>query len=68
MSSWGQAKDAGQVQRDLLLSRIARHADSQFGRDHHFAGIKTPADFRKRVPVAGYDRHEPYIEKVRQGR
>jgi len=25
------------------------------------------ADFRRRVPVAGYDRHEPYIDKVRQG-
>ncbi len=62
-----QTKVADQVQRDLLLTRLARHADSQFGRDHHFAEIKTPADYRKRVPVAGYDRHEPYIDKVRQG-
>ncbi len=62
-----QTKVADQVQRDLLRTRLARHADSQFGRDHHFAEIKSPADFRKRVPVAGYDRHEPYIDKVRQG-
>ena len=63
----GQTRIADQVQRDLLLTRLARHADSQFGRDHHFAEIKSPADFRNRVPVAGYDRHEPYIDKVRQG-
>ncbi len=62
-----QAKVAERVQRDLLLSRVARHADSQFGRDHHFGEIRSAADFRRRVPVAGYDRHEPYIEQVRQG-
>jgi hypothetical protein len=62
-----QARLADEVQRDLLLSRVARHADSQFGRDHHFAEIRSPADFRRRVPIGGYDRHEPYIDKVRQG-
>src|SRR5579875_2254126 len=55
------------VQRELLLSRVARHAESQFGRDHHFGEIRTPADFRRRVPIGGYDRHEPYIDRVRQG-
>jgi GH3 auxin-responsive promoter len=62
-----QTQTAGDVQRDLLLSRLARHADSQFGRDHFFHEIRTPADFRKRVPIGGYDRHEPYIDRVRQG-
>ncbi|HEV3162999.1 MAG TPA: GH3 auxin-responsive promoter family protein [Isosphaeraceae bacterium] len=62
-----QTTRTADVQRDLLLRRIARHADSQFGRDHHFAEIKSPADFRKRVPVRGYDGHEPYIDRVRQG-
>ena len=62
-----QCRDAGQVQRELLLSRIARHADSQFGRDHHFDEIRSEADFRHRVPIGGYDRHEPYIDRVRNG-
>src|SRR5690242_2876910 len=62
-----QADRADEVQRELLLGRIRRHAASQFGRDHHFAEIRTPADFRKRVPVRGYDGHEPYIDRVRQG-
>ena len=55
------------MQRELLLRRIARHADSQFGRDHHFGEIRSPEDFRRRVPVGGYDRHEPYIDRVRNG-
>ena len=62
-----QATRADEVQRDLLLSRLARHADSQFGRDHHFDEIRSAADFRKRVPISGYDRHEPYIDQVRNG-
>jgi hypothetical protein len=62
-----QTAKAGIVQRELLLRRLARHADSQFGRDHHFREIRSPADFRKRVPIGGYDRHEPYIDRVRKG-
>ncbi len=62
-----QTARVGDVQRDLLLGRIARHADSQFGRDHHFAEIRTAADFRHRVPIRGYDGHEPYIDRVRNG-
>ncbi len=62
-----QTGRAGQVQRELLLRRIAQHADSQFGRDHHFGEIRTPADFRRRVPIATYDRLEPYIDRVRRG-
>jgi hypothetical protein len=58
---------ADEVQRDLLLERIARHADSQFGRDHHFREIRTPADFSRQVPIRGYDALEPYIDRVRQG-
>ena len=41
---------------------------AQFGRDHHFAAIRIPEDFRRRVPIRGYDGHEPYIARVRQGR
>ena len=55
------------VQRSLLLAQVVRHAESQFGRDHHFGEIHTPADFRRRVPVRGYEGHEPYIDRVRQG-
>lgn len=62
-----QTERAQDVQRDLLMRRIARHADSQFGRDHHFSEIRTPADFRRRVPIRNYEQHEPYIERVRQG-
>jgi hypothetical protein len=62
-----QTRRAPDVQRERLRELVRRHADSQFGRDHHFAEIRTPEDFRRRVPVRGYDGHEPYIARVRQG-
>jgi hypothetical protein len=62
-----QTSRAAEVQRELLLRRIARHADSQFGRDHHFGEIRTAADFRRRVPIATYDDLERYIDRVRNG-
>lgn len=62
-----QTRHVADVQQRILLDQVAQHADSLFGRDHHFGEIRTAADFRQRVPVSGYDRHEPYIERVRQG-
>ncbi|MBY0396527.1 MAG: GH3 auxin-responsive promoter family protein, partial [Thermoleophilia bacterium] len=62
-----QTARADEVQRDLLLGRLRRHADSAFGRDHHLGEVRTIDDFRRRVPIRGYEGHEPYIERVRNG-
>src|SRR5437868_5875698 len=53
--------------QEALLQRILRTAaDTAFGRDHHFAASGV-ADFRKNVPVAGYEYVEPYIRRVVAG-
>ncbi len=61
------AEKAPEVQRALLARLVERTAPSQFGRDHFFHEIQRTEDFRSRVPIGGYDRHEPYIDRVRQG-
>jgi hypothetical protein len=54
--------------QEALLKRILRdQARTAFGRDHHFHTIQTIADFRKNVPVAGYEYVEPYIKRVIAG-
>lgn len=58
------AAKAREVQHATLLAKIARNANSQFGRDFGFASIRTAADFRARVPVLTYEEHRPYINKV----
>ncbi len=56
-----------EVQEALLHGILARHKDTAFGRDHHFDAIATLADYRRRVPVAGYEYVEPYMARVRRG-
>ncbi len=61
------AAKAREVQQATLLAKIARNANSQFGRDFGFAEIRTAADFRARVPILTYEDHRPYITKVLHG-
>jgi hypothetical protein len=56
-----------EVQEELLRRTLHYHADTDFGREHHFSSIQTVADFRRHVPVAGYEAYEPYLERVRRG-
>lgn len=55
------------VQLALLHRILRRQAVTAFGRDHHFATIRTLADYRHQVQVAPYERLEPYIERVKKG-
>jgi hypothetical protein len=68
LAAFEAATHAPQAVQDALLRRIlAAQAPTAFGRDHHFADIRTVADFRRHVPVAGYDYVAPYVERVRRG-
>jgi len=55
------------VQEELLRRIIGRHRDTGFGRDHHFAAIRTIQDFRRHLPIATYEYFEPYIARMRRG-
>jgi hypothetical protein len=55
------------VQEALLQGIVAYQAATAFGRDHGFASVRTADDFRRRVPVAGYDYVEPYVARVCKG-
>jgi hypothetical protein len=57
-----------QAQQEALLRRIlTHHRDTDFGHDHRFNAIRDVADFRRQLPVAGYDYFEPYLARVRKG-
>jgi hypothetical protein len=54
--------------QEVLLRRILAHqANTDFGRVHQFRTIRTVADYRRQLPVAGYEYFEPYLERVRRG-
>ncbi len=55
------------VQEALLRDILAHQSATAFGRDHRFDVVHTVADFRRQVPVAGYEYIEPYIQRVCRG-
>jgi hypothetical protein len=61
------ANDCKNVQRSRLMEKLRLNQDSQFGREHGFASIRTVSDFRGSVPVATYETYRPYIEQVKNG-
>ena len=56
-----------EIQEALLRDILAHQAPTAFGRDHRFDGIGTLQDYRRQVPVAGYERVEPYMARVLRG-
>jgi hypothetical protein len=59
--------DPQRVQEALLHDILAHQSATAYGRDHHFDAIRTVADYRRHVAVAGYEGIEPYIDRVRRG-
>ncbi|MEJ7778196.1 MAG: GH3 auxin-responsive promoter family protein [Daejeonella sp.] len=54
--------------QEKILKKLIRHArDTAFGKDHHFAGIRSYEDFKKHVPLQDYEGLKPYIERVVAG-
>ncbi|MBU6295738.1 MAG: GH3 auxin-responsive promoter family protein [Planctomycetes bacterium] len=60
-------EDPAGIQGKLLMRIIRRHQDTGFGRDHGFASIRNLGDFRRALPISGYERLSPYIDRMRRG-
>jgi len=54
-------------QAALLAQILATNADSDFGRSHGFADIRTIDEFRVRVPIRTYDALRPWLDRVASG-
>jgi len=66
---WHRAVEQAARVQALVLARVLRQTvASDFGRDFGLANVRTVDDFRKALPVAGYERVAPYVERVTAGR
>ena len=54
-------------QREWLLNRVSLCRNTQYGRDHGFADIRSVEDFRRQVPISTYKDFAPYITAVAAG-
>lgn len=55
-------------QQSIFNQLIKTAANTEFGKDHGFADIKTYEDFTKQVPIRDYEAFKVYIEKIKQGK
>lgn len=62
-----KSKCPGQTQNELLMDIVASRVNTKFGREHHFAAIKSYADFKHNVAVQSYEDLRPYIEDAEKG-
>lgn len=62
-----RCRSTKKTQLDLLARMIHFGRDSSFGKDFGFSSIQTVADFRRQLPIAGYDHFVPYIDRVAHG-
>ena len=51
-------------QNELLLKIVDSNKETQFGKDFHFADIKTVDDYRRLVPIQDYEGHRAYVDKI----
>ncbi len=59
--------DPEQAQRRLLASILNGLRGTAFSRDHGLDGVRSVEELRARLPVGGYDRFEPYIQRIARG-
>lgn len=62
------ARRPWELQEELRRRILEHHRQTRFGREHGFATIRSLADFRRQLPIRGYDAIEPYMAEVRRGR
>ncbi|HEU0298475.1 MAG TPA: GH3 auxin-responsive promoter family protein, partial [Longimicrobium sp.] len=60
-------RDPEAAQAAILRRILHENRDTEFGRAHGFAAIRTAADFRARVPLRGFAEMEPWIRRAGDG-
>ena len=54
-------------QNSIRQSLITKAANTAFGKDHQFEGIKNYTDFKNQIPIKDYEGQRAYFDKVKEG-
>ncbi len=55
------------TQAQFLQSVLARHQQTEYGRNNGFSDIKTIEQFQAQVPILPYSSYEPYLDRMTKG-
>jgi hypothetical protein len=61
------AADPERAQRHLAASILRGVAGTAFARDHDLDGLRSLEGLRARLPIGGYERFRPYIQRIAEG-
>src|SRR5947209_7004149 len=65
---WKRAtRDVSGTQAAVLKRILSENAGSEFGREHHFAGMNSVEKYQRAVPLRSYEEFQPYIERIADG-
>src|SRR2546430_5848369 len=65
---WKRAtREVSGTQAAVLKRILSENADSEFGREHHFAGVNSVELYQHAVPLRSYEEFQPYIERIADG-
>ena len=62
-----RAKLAVELQDEIRRELVRTARDTEFGRAHGFAYIRTYGDFKRRVPLGDYEDFRHYADRTRRG-
>ena len=60
-------RDVGNQQETFLFDLLRKNQDTQFGKQHAFAGVDSIAAFRRRVPLRRDDEFAPWLDATAAG-
>ena len=59
--------DCKSTQEAVLMEMVSANKDTEFGKAHNFADIKSVEDYRKNVPLSDWDDYADYAERMQNG-
>ncbi len=60
-------QDPVAIQEQTLCGLLAKHAQTDFGRQHGFATIRSARGYAEAVPIRDYEGFRPYVERMLSG-
>ncbi len=63
----GDCAHADEINRNNLLGLIRDNKDTVFGREHDFGSIDSVEEYRRRLPISGYEPFRSYVDAMMNG-
>ncbi|KAL8604079.1 hypothetical protein ACOMHN_024904 [Nucella lapillus] len=60
-------KNVAKAQEEFLLKQLGENANTEYGKTHNFASIRSAEDFLATHPLTRYPHYKPYVDRMMLG-